>query len=152
MLSLLECVPSLCMSLPPTKPLPKPSRFRAVGGDLEEGLIIEFVLPLLELFLLLPCRSLARWKFMRLLTAEDCPIQPAPGLFAGMAPKGVLNLFTCGVVRIESSISSASMRSSSSSELVEESDAIIFTLPKELEMVIRSLFPFPIVDHKDIEL
>jgi hypothetical protein len=41
------------------------------GGDLELGLAIEFPLPLLELFLLFPCRSLARWKFMRLLIAGD---------------------------------------------------------------------------------
>jgi hypothetical protein len=121
-----------------------------VGGDFDDGLTIDFALPLLELFLLFPCRSLARWKFMRLLTAGDCPIHPPPGLAAGIAPKGVFVLFTCGVVRIESSISSASIRSSSSELLPDESDPIIFTLPKELETVMRSAFA--IVDHKDVEL
>jgi len=58
-------------------------------------------------------------------------------------------LLTCGVLRIESSISSASM-GSSSELLPEESDPIIFTLPKELDTVIRSALA--IVDHKELEL
>jgi hypothetical protein len=51
-------------------------------------------------------------------------------------------------VSIESSISSASIKSSSLS-LADESEPIIFTLPKELETVIRSAFA--IVDHKEPE-
>jgi hypothetical protein len=147
MLSLLDGIPSPCRlgkSLPPKNPL-----LIAAGGDLDEGLIIEFALPLLELFLLFPFRSLARWKFMRLLTAGDWPTQPPPGLAAGIAPKGVFALFTWGVVRIESSISSASIKSSSSELLPDESEPNIFTLPKELETVIRSAFAM--VDHKDAE-
>jgi len=67
-----------------------------------------------------------------------------------MATNGVFDLFTCGVTRIDSSMSSASMRPSSSEVLPEESEPIMFTLPSELEICIRS--PFPIVDHKDAEL
>lgn len=83
------------------------------------------------------------------LIAGDCPTQPLPGLAAGSVPKGPLILFTCGVVRIESSMSSASIGSSSSLLLPEDSDIIIFTLPKELETVIRSAFAM--VDHKEPE-
>jgi hypothetical protein len=126
------------------------SILRMAGGDFELGLAIEFPLPLLELFRLLPCRSLARWKFIRLLTACDGPAQPLPGLGCGIEPNGVFTLLTCGVVSIESSRSSASIRSSSSELLPEESEPIILTLPSELETVIRSAFV--IVDHKEFEL
>jgi len=67
-----------------------------------------------------------------------------------MAPNGEAILVTIGVVRIESSISSASIKSSSSSLLPDESDPSIFTLPKELETVILSAFA--IVDHKELLL
>jgi len=61
------------------------------------------------------------------------------------------SLFACGVVRIESSISSASIISSSSSLLLDESDPInILTLPKELDTVVRS--GFPIVDQRELGL
>lgn len=123
---------------------------RIAGGDFEMGLAIEFPLPLLEDFLLLPCRNLARWKFIKLLTAGDCPIQPFPGLACGIMPKGAAILLTCGVVRIESSISSASMRSSSSEVLPEELEPIILTLPRELDTATRS--GWARVDHKELEL
>jgi len=141
------CIASDVISLPKYPFIP--STFRVVGGDFELGLTIELPLPLLELFLLLPfwCRSLA--KDIREFTAGDCPTQPVPGLGCG-PPKGPLILLTCGVESIESSISSASMRTSSSELLLEDSDIIIFTLPKELETVIRSAFPM--VDHKELEL
>jgi len=42
------------------------------------------------------------------------------------------------------------MKSSSSELLLEESDPIMFTLPKELDTVIRSAFA--IVDHKELEV
>jgi hypothetical protein len=120
-----------------------------VGGDFDLGLAIEFPLPLLELFRLLPCRNLARWKFMRLLTAGDCPTQPFPGLGC-VVLNGPLILFICGVDSIESSISSASMRSSSSELLPDDSDPSMFTLPSELDTTILSAFA--IVDHNELEL
>jgi hypothetical protein len=69
---------------------------------------------------------------MRLLIA-DCPFQPFPGLGCGPPSKGVASLFTWGVTRIESSISSASIRSSSLELLPEESVHIMLTLPRELD-------------------
>lgn len=45
-------------------------------------------------------------------------------------------------------MSSASIRTSSSELVLDDSD-IIFTLPKELETVIRSAFAM--VDHKELE-
>lgn len=50
---------------------------------------------------------------------------------------------------MESSISSASIISSSSELLPEESEHIIFMLPNELDTVIRSAFA--IVDHNEFE-
>lgn len=47
-------------------------------------------------------------------------------------------------------MSSASIKSSSSEELLEESDPIIFTLPNELDTAMRSAFA--IDDHKELEL
>jgi hypothetical protein len=126
------------------------STLRIVVGDLKWGLTIEFPLPFLDLFLFLPFRSLERWKFIKLLTAGDCPVHPLPGLPCGIAPKGAAILFSCGVVKIESSISSASIRSSSSELLPEESDPIMFTLPRELDTFIRSAWAM--VDHKELEL
>jgi hypothetical protein len=126
------------------------STLRIVGGDFELGLAIELPLPLLEDFLLFPCFNLVRWKFIKLLTAGDCPSHPFPGLALVIAPNGAATLFTCGVVRIESSISSASITSSSPEVLSEESDAIMFTLPKELETAARSAFAR--VDHRELEL
>ncbi len=120
-----------------------------VGGDFELGLAIEFPLPLLELFRLLPCRNLARWKFMRLLTAGDCPTQPLPGLGCAVL-KGPLILLICGVDSIESSMSSASMRSSSPELLPDDSEPSMFTLPRELDTTILSAFA--IVDHREMEL
>src|SRR4051794_7714905 len=102
------------------------------------GLTIELPLPLLEDFLLLPCRSLARWKFIKLLTAGDCPVQPLPGLASGIVPKGAAILLTCGFVRIESSMSPASIRSSSSEVLPEELDPIILPPPREFKTATRS--------------
>jgi hypothetical protein len=132
-LSLLECVLSAGISRVLRKVLPVVSIVRIVGGgDLEPGLTIECPLPLLELFLLLPCRSRERWKFIRLLIA-DCPAQPLPGLACGPPSNGVANLFTCGVTKIESSISSASMRSSSLELLPDESVPIMLMLPRELD-------------------
>lgn len=116
------------------------STLRIVGGDFELGLTIELPLPLLELFLLLPFWDRRRAKFMREFTAGDGPTQPFPGLGCGAPPKGPFILFTCGVVRMESSMSSASIRTSSSELLLDDSDIIILTLPKELETVIRSAF------------
>jgi len=149
MLSLRACSPSPGVSRP-KYPLFMFSMLRIVGGDFELGLAIEFPLPLLELFRLLPCRSLARWKFIRLLTAGDCPTQPFPGLACAAEAKGPLILFICGVDSIESSISSASMRSSSSELLPDESDPNIFTLPSELDTTILS--EIAIVDHSELEL
>lgn len=132
MLSLLERVLSVGVSRPRKAP-PAVSILRiAGGGDLEPGLTRECPLPLLELFLLLPCRSRERWKFIKLLIA-DCPAQPLPGLGCGPPSKGVANLFTCGVTNIESSMSSASMRSSSLELLPDESVPSMLTLPKELD-------------------
>lgn len=50
---------------------------------------------------------------------------------------------------MESSISSASIKSSSSEELPDDSEPSMFTLPKELDTVMRSAFA--IVDHKELE-
>jgi hypothetical protein len=132
MLSLLECLLSVGISRP-RKVLPAVSTLRiACGGDLEPGLTMECPLPLLELFLLLPWRSRERWKFIKLLIA-DCPAQPLPGLGCGPPSKGVANLFTCGVIKIVSSMSSASMRSSSLELLPDESVPSMLTLPSELD-------------------
>jgi hypothetical protein len=52
-------------------------------------------------------------------------------------------------VRIDSSISSASMRSSSPELLDDDSDPSMFTLPNELDIVVRSAPA--IVDHNEAE-
>jgi len=122
-----------------------------VGGECGFKLAIEGRLPLFECFLFFPWRILALWKFIRLLTAGDGPfIQLLPGLGCATPSKGPWFLFTCGVVRMESSISSASIGSSSSELLPDDSDPSILTLPRELETVIRSWLPR--VDHKELEL
>jgi hypothetical protein len=86
---------------------------------------------------------------MRLLTAGDgAVIHELPGLGCGHTPIPERPLLTCGVVSIDSSMSSASMRSSSEL-LPDDSEPIIFMLPNELDTVVRSL---PRVDHSDIVL
>jgi hypothetical protein len=120
-----------------------PSADPISGGDFEDGLIKG------DALLLFPWRNLASWKFIKLLAAGDCPIHPFPGLAEGIAPNGVLNLLTWGVVRRESSMSSASIKSTSEL-LSSESEPIMFTLPSELEAVILSAFDK--VDHSECEL
>jgi hypothetical protein len=56
----------------------------------------------------------------------------------GVEAEGFRRLKTCGVLTMTSSASSFSMGSSSSSESLVESLSIIFTLPSELEMTLRS--------------
>jgi hypothetical protein len=63
-----------------------------------------------------------------------------------VVPKAPDDLAICGVVRIDSSISSASIRSSSPELLSDDSDPSMFTLPKELDTGMRS--GFAIVDQR----
>lgn len=136
MLSLRE----LCFRIGTGTSRPKYPSLCFTVGEVGTGLAIALLLlALLDDFLLRASRSLARWKFMKLLPTglnifaqfEEMPVLAfAPE--NGVAAFGSSRLRTCGVLSIISSASSASAPSISSSEFEESSEAIMLTLPKEL--------------------
>jgi hypothetical protein len=68
----------------------------------------------------------------------------ANGLFPAFAPGNrLLVLLACGVIIIGSSVSSGSIWSSSSDELLESSDPSMLMLPTELDAAVLSPLPFP---------
>lgn len=125
------------------------------GGDVFLGLgRAPCPFALLDLLLVLPLRIRERWKLVIKLAAagEKLFDQSAAGLGLACEAYGVwtfmlLSLCTCGVVKMASSMSSGSIKSSSSDSLLPESEASIFTLPTELDTVDRSLF---MVGHPEL--
>jgi hypothetical protein len=102
----------------------------------------------LELFLLLPLRSLARCMLMKLgsppATGENRFVAQLPVL-PGMLPGNARLIFACGVPIMGSSLSSGSSGSTSSEELLDSSDPSILMLPTELDAAVLSLLHPPCI-------
>lgn len=124
------------------------SRALPLGGDAGPGLAIELCpLAELELFRLLPLRSLARCmliKFGTPLAPGENRFAAQPVLLPGIDPGKAMLLFACGVPIMGSSLSSGSSGSTSSDELLDSSEPIMLMLPTELEGAVLSPFPHPL--------